>query len=195
MDHRFLQQTEFLLEVDKLKNVIRQNYLADGSRRENDTEHSWHIAIMVALMEEYFLGIDILKTLKMVLLHDLVEIDAGDTFAYDIQGYTTKEARETEAAHRIFGLLPTSQKEEYLSLWQEFESMKTPESICGAIMDRIQPLMLNYHSQGKMWKLKNITSEQIRERNSIVFEKGPLVFQEYVESIIQDALEKGYLNS
>jgi putative hydrolases of HD superfamily len=190
---RLEKQMNFILEIDKLKSIVRQNFLSDGMRRENDTEHSWHLAVMTILLAEYFPGIDILKTVTMVLIHDVVEIDAGDTFAYDSAAYQSKSERENEAAERLFTLLPEDQAAQYRDLWHEFEAMETPEAICGAILDRIQPLMMNYHSKGKMWKDKGVTEPKLRWRNTVVFEKGPQELQDYVEFMIFEAKRNGYL--
>ncbi len=193
VSERLLQQMNFILEIDKLKAITRQNFLSDGSRRENDTEHSWHLAVMVMILSEYFPHIDIIKSISMVLIHDVVEIDAGDTFAYDPVGYETKSAREKEAAERLFSILPADQADYYRQLWYEFEEMESGEAICGAIMDRIQPLMMNHYSKGKMWKNKGITEDQLRKRNEIVFEKGPAELQDYVNHLIAEAKKNGYL--
>jgi putative hydrolase of HD superfamily len=189
---RFEKQMSFLLEIDKLKSVVRQNYLSDGSRRENDVEHSWHLAMMVLLLAEHFEGLDILKTVKMALIHDIVEIYAGDTFAYDEKGYEDKDEREQQAAKRIYSLLPGGQQKEYAALWREFEEMETQEALCAAIMDRLQPLMLNFASEGKMWQNRGITAEKVWKRNGIVLDKAPQCIKDYVQSLIRRGSEKGY---
>ncbi len=189
---RLERQMQFILEIDRLKSVLRRNYLSDGSRRENDTEHSWHLAMMVMVLSEYFEGADLLKTIKMVLIHDLVEIYAGDTFAYDEQAHGDKEERETRAAEKLFSLLPEDQAEEYRSLWQEFERAESAEALCAATVDRVEPLLLNSSSQGKMWKEYGITAEQVYNRNRLVFERAPRVIAEYVGRMIEDASKKGY---
>lgn len=192
---RFEQQIRFLIEIDKLKSVYRQNYLVDGSRKENDTEHSWHLAMMVVVLAEYFSDLNVLKALNMVLIHDLVEIDAGDTFAYDDQANISKNTREKIAARRIFSLLPTDQAAEMFGLWEEFERMETPEALCAAIVDRIQPLTINMCSEGKMWLEHGVLAAKVRERNKIVFENGPQLLSQYVQRIIEDATAKKYLSS
>lgn len=191
-ENRFERQMEFLLKIDELKSVIRQNYLSDGSRRENDVEHSWHLAMMIAVLGEHFRDLDILKTMKMALIHDIVEIYAGDTFAYDEKGYEDKEEREQLAAKKIFSLLPADQEREYADLWREFEAMETEEAVCAAIMDRVQPLMMNYSSKGKMWLSHGVTPEKVRKRNRIVLEKAPESIREYVRELIRKGSEKGY---
>ncbi len=152
MDERLKKQLEFIVEVDKIKNIGRQTYLSDGKRKENDAEHSWHIALMAFLLNEYANdGVDVLKVMTMVLIHDIVEIDAGDTYAYDAEGNKTKEAREKAAAKRIFGLLPDDQGEYLKSLWEEFEAYETMEAKFAHVMDNLQPLLLNDASDGKSW--------------------------------------------
>lgn len=191
-ESRLEKQMNFLLEIDALKSVIRQNYLSDGSRRENDVEHSWHLAMLVMVLAEYFEGMDLLKTVKMVLIHDIVEIFAGDTFAYDEKGYEDKDEREQMAAKKIFSLLPGDQQREYTELWQEFEALESKEAICAGITDRIQPLMLNNASEGKMWRSRGITAEMALKRNRLVLDKAPQCIKEYVENLIGTATEKGY---
>lgn len=189
---RFSQQMNFLLEIDSLKSVIRQNYLSDGSRRENDVEHSWHLAMLVMVLAEHFEGLNVLKTIKMVLIHDIVEIYAGDTFAYDEQGYEDKDEREQLAAKKIFSMLPEDQENEYTELWKEFEAMESNEAICAAITDRVQPLTMNFGSGGKMWLSKGVTAEMVLKRNRIVLDKAPQCIKEYVENLIKRGSEKGY---
>ena len=163
---RLQQQMNFILEVDKLKKITRQTYLSDGSRKENDTEHSWHLALMCALLAEHDREkIDVLKTMKMVLIHDIVEIDAGDTYAYDTAGNTTKREREVKAAERIFHLLPPDQAEEMRNLWEEFEEGQTPEAKFALTLDKVQPVMLNDASGGKSWREHEVRREQIMKRN------------------------------
>ena len=140
----FEKQISFIMELDKIKKITRQTYLSDGSRKENDAEHSWHLALMAFVLADYANEpIDVLKTMKMVLLHDVIEIDAGDTYAYDTEGNKTKRERELKAADRIFGLLPEAQQKEYRGLWDEFEAMETPESKFANMLDKVQPLFLN----------------------------------------------------
>ena len=153
MKERLKKQIEFILEIDKMKNLYRQTYVLHEDRKENDAEHSWHLAIMAFMLSEYSnKSIDVLKVMKMVLIHDIVEIDAGDTYCYDEKGYTTKAEREETAAQRIFGLLPEDQRDEYYSLWREFEDSETNEARFAAVLDRLQPLMLNYTKKGISWQ-------------------------------------------
>lgn len=191
---RLKKQLEFLGEADKMKNVFRQSLIMDGSRRENDAEHSWHFALMAAVLYEYAgsAGIDLGRVLKMALVHDLVEIYAGDTFAYDTAGYETKEERENEAARRIFGLLPGEQGTEYRELWQEFDKMETADSLYAAAIDRFQPFFANYRTQGYTWSLHKVTSDQVYKRMSVVKHEIPELW-EFVEFVIHDSIEKGYI--
>ena len=139
---RLKQQLQFLLELDKQKEIGRQTYLADGSRKEGDAEHAWHMAIMAFLLADYANEkIDVLKTIKMILMHDVVEIDAGDTYAYDTEGNKTKKLREEKAADRIYGMLPEDQRNECRALWEEFEAMETPEAKFANTLDKVQPML------------------------------------------------------
>lgn len=192
--NRLQQQFEFIIEIDKLKNIFRQSYISCDNRRENDAEHSWHISIMTFLLAEHSnkKDIDVLRILKMLLIHDIVEIDAGDTFVYDTQGYKDKKNRETKAAHRIFSLLSSDQKDEIFALWNEFEENKTAESHFANALDRVQPIMLNYLSEGKTWKKYNISYEQVLEKNKIIA-LGSETLWEYIQDIFKKSKEKGYL--
>jgi putative hydrolase of HD superfamily len=192
---RLEQQIHFLVEVDKLKNVLRQSYLTDGQRRENDAEHSWHFALMAIMLAEYSKAeIDTLRVVKMALIHDLVEIDAGDTFAYDETGNETKEAREELAAERIFNLLPEDLAEEVFGLWREFEAKETPEARFAAALDRFQPILLNYHAGGKTWEKHDISKAQVMERNLHMSDGAPDLWA-YAKKLIEQAVEKGYLST
>jgi putative hydrolase of HD superfamily len=191
---RLEKQMKFLLEVDKAKNIFRRNYLVDGSRKENDAEHSWHLALMVMLLSEYVekKDFDVLKTMKMVLIHDLVEIYAGDVYCYDDKANVGKLEREMEAADKLFGLLPEEQREEFQSLWLEFEDKATEEALFAAKLDRLQPLALNYASEGKSWIEHDIEGSKVKERNRL-FDGGPRLMKDYVDNMIDDAMDKGYL--
>lgn len=156
LDERLKKQMDFILEVDKVKNIIRQTYLADGNRKENDAEHSWHLALMAVLLKEYAPEeVDLSKVIPMVLVHDLVEIDAGDTYAYDEEGVLTKRTREKKAADRIYGLLPEDQGKWLYNLWEEFEAYETPEAKYAHMLDNSQPLFLNnanrWNQLGRAW--------------------------------------------
>lgn len=163
---RLQQQIAFCKEIDKEKFVKRQTMLSDGKTRENDAEHAWHMAVMAILLAEYAnQKIDLLKTVSMLLIHDLVEIDAGDTFAYDEEGNKTKAEREEKAADRLFHLLPEDQAEKLYGLWREFEAEETPEAKFARTMDNFQPAMLNAVNDGKLWQERGIRLSQILERN------------------------------
>jgi putative hydrolase of HD superfamily len=192
---RLAKQIEFLVEIDKLKQVFRQTWLVDRSRRENDAEHTWHLALMAVVLAEYAAdqGIDILKVLKMILVHDLVEIDAGDTFVYDEQAAKDKDEREQRAADRIFSILPPDQASELRECWEEFESRGTIEARFAAALDRLQPILQNFHSRGKAWQTHGIVSSQVKAQNRHMEEGAPELWK-YAQSMIQDAIERGYLS-
>ncbi len=193
MNERLKKQIEFITEIDKLKNIYRQTYVLGEDRKENDSEHSWHIAILAFLLAEYSNEpIDILKTIKLVLIHDIVEIDAGDTYYYDDDGYKTKEIREEKASQRIFGLLPDDQRSEMYELWREFEDRKTPESKFANVIDHVQPIILNYSKQGIAWKEHNISKNQVLERNSYM-KDGSEDLWNCINEIVNDANKKGWL--
>lgn len=192
VNERLKQQVDFLLEIDKQKQIFRQNYLADGSRTENDAEHSWHMAVMAILLSEYSGDIDLLKVIKMALIHDLVEIYAGDTYCYGNSIPEEKHLKEELAAENLFGMLPNDQMQEFKQLWEEFEESLTPESRFAAGLDRFQPLLLNHASKGKSWIAHRVTKEKVAERNLVVKENYPEIWN-YIEEIINDSAEKGYL--
>ena len=193
MDDRLKKQMEFMLEVDKSKFVRRQTYLSDGIRRENDAEHSWHLALMAALLSEHANEkIDIARTMLMVLIHDIVEIDAGDTYAYDDAGHLDKREREVKAAKRIFGLLPEDQAEKMMDLWEEFEASETPEAKFAHSLDCVQPLMLNDATDGKSWREHEIKRSQVMKRNAGTAQ-GSALLREYVNGILDKNVEKGNL--
>lgn len=191
---RLKRQIEFIVEVDKIKQICRKNFVIGGERHETDAEHSWHLAIMAIVLAEHVTSqqVDVLKVLKMVLIHDIVEIDAGDTYCFDQQAGLDKVERETKAAERLFGLLPCDQAQEFRTLWEEFEQRCSPEARLADALDRLQPLLLHYHTQGKSWQLNGITSDKVKERNkhtaAIAAELGRLV-----DEIIQDSIRQGYL--
>ncbi len=193
-DDRFDQQIRFLREIDQLKGVFRQTWLLDRSRKENDAEHSWHLGVMAMLLAEHAAegALDAARVVRMVLVHDLVEIDAGDTFAYDAEGERDKADREQAAAGRIFALLPDDQGAELRALWEEFEARETPEARFAAALDRLQPLMHNYFTEGAAWKEHGVTADQVVERNRHVAEGAPRLWA-FARFLIDDAVEKGYL--
>ena len=164
---RIDRQFDFIREIDKEKFITRQTFLSDAKRRENDAEHAWHMAIMTLLLSEYANEeIDVLRVLSMLLIHDLVEIDAGDTYAYDEEGKQTQRVREVKAADRIYGILPEDQGEKLRELWEEFEEAQTPEAKFAHVMDNVQPAMLNDYTEGKDWIAKGVRLSQILERNA-----------------------------
>ena len=192
---RFEQQINFLKEVDKLKNIIRRNYICDGNRFENTAEHCWHLALMVMTLAEHANNeIDILKTILMLLIHDLVEIDAGDTYCYDSTGNETKAKREEAAADRIFSLLPLDQQKVYHQLWREFEEMETPESQFANAVDRLMPLIQNVETGGKTWQKNHISESQVLERN-LPINDGSAVLWNYAKFLIKSSVTKGILNN
>lgn len=188
---RFKKQMEFIVEVDKVKNIIRQTYLADGNRKENDAEHSWHLALMAVLLKEYSNEeVDLAKVVPMVLIHDLVEIDAGDTYAYDEAGAETKRERETKAADRIFGMLPEDQCKWFRELWEEFEAYETPEAKFAHVLDNCQPLLLNDASNGRSWAEHGVRKSQIYKRNEHTSE-GSVEIWEYMKELIDKHIRLG----
>jgi len=194
LNERLERQIAFMREVDKLKTIFRQTYLMDASRHENDAEHSWHIALMAWLLEEHRgpEKVDVLRVMKMLLIHDVVEIDAGDTFAYDVQGHEDKLEREMKAANRIFGMLPPDQSAEMMELWLEFERRETVEARYAAAMDRIQPLLHNYYTEGKAWREHQVTSGRVLERIRFLEKEVPELYG-LVTGLVHDAVAKGYL--
>lgn len=192
---RLQKQMAFILEADKLKQITRQTYLSDGSRKENDSEHSWHLALMCGLLAEYANEkIDAAKTMMMVLVHDMIEIDAGDTYAYDTEGNATKREREVKAAERIFHLLPEDQAEYLHALWEEFEAAQTPEARFALALDKIQPVMLNDASGGRSWREHGVDVSQIMKRNEKTPE-GSGVLWEYAKGLIWENVEKGNIRN
>jgi putative hydrolase of HD superfamily len=184
----------FIREVDKMKSVFRKTLLMDGSRYENDAEHSWHLALMAVLLGEYANppGVNLARVIEMVLVHDLVEIDAGDTYCYDDVGNASKGDRERAAADRLFGLLPDDHQRRMRSLWEEFETRRTPEARFAAALDRLQPLMHNYFTGGVVWRQNGVGSAKVLERNHHVVD-GSTVLWDYAEMLIRQAMEEGYL--
>ena len=193
MTDRLNKQLSFMLELDKMKNLYRQTYVLHEDRTENDAEHSWHLAVMAFLLEEYFPEpVDLLHVMKMVLLHDVVEIDAGDTYIYDDEGNKTKADREEKAAQRIYGLLPEDQREEFSALWREFEAKETPEARFAGVLDRVQPLLLNYTNNGRAWTEHGIAAQHVKDRNTETVKNSPAL-GELILSLIDDAQQKGWL--
>jgi len=191
---RLQQQIEFMLEIDKLKHILRRTILTDRSREENSAEHSWHIAIAVFLFSEYARDQDIdwYRVIKILLVHDLVEIDAGDTYCYDHQSRKDQAQREQKAAERIFKILPLDQSRSFRELWDEFENRETPESKYANALDRFQPFLQNYATKGQIWRENNITRRQVKDRMQPMFDGAPLLWN-LVELLIDDAVQKKYL--
>lgn len=191
--NRLDRQLAFILEIDGLKDVVRQSYLLSGSRRENTAEHSWHLAVMASVLAEYAgAPVDVGRVIRMVLIHDIVEIDAGDTYCYDTDGNLERAEREKRAADRIFGLLPRDQEIRMRTLWEEFETGNTPEARWARSLDRFMPLLHNFHTGGKSWREHGITRLQVRERMRPV-QEGSETLWNLAESIIDQAVERGYL--
>jgi putative hydrolase of HD superfamily len=192
---RLSQQLAFILEIDKLKSILRQTPITGPERRqENDAEHSWHIAVIAALLAEYApTAIDVARVIRMLLIHDIVEIDAGDTFAYDAAGYSDKAERESRAADRIFGLLPADQAAELRALWDEFEAAATPESRYANALDRLQPLLLNSRTGGGSWSNHHVTRAQVLTRMEPIRHGAPELWP-VVQAIVDDASARGWLS-
>ncbi len=183
----------FLLELDKLKSVFRRNHLADGSRLENDAEHSWYFAVAALLLAEHAATpIDLPRVLRMALVHDVVEIDAGDTFIYDEAAKVDQAEREARAARRLFGLLPEDQASGLLALWQEFEAGETAEARYARAIDRIAAVVLNYASQGETWKQHRVPKQQILAINERIADGSPALW-DYVRSLIEEAARRGFI--
>ncbi|MGZ4031130.1 MAG: HD domain-containing protein [Tumebacillaceae bacterium] len=191
---RLAKQFAFIVEIDKVKSIYRRSFLIDRTRNENDAEHSWHLAMMALVLYEHANDktIDLLRVLKMVLIHDIVEIDAGDTSPYDKVGLEDKHDREIAAANRIFGLLPDDQRAEMYEIWQEFEEKTTSESKFAHAIDRLAPLLLNYHTEGATWKNHGVTLDMVLALNSQIGH-GAESLWEFAQDFIRDAVEKGYL--
>ena len=192
MTERLTQQFDFLLEIDKAKRIQRQTYCSDGKTLENDAEHGWHEALMAILLSEYANEpIDVLKTVTMLLIHDIVEIDAGDTYAYDDVGVATQAQREEAAAQRIYGILPEDQGRKMLELWQEFERGESAEACFAKVLDKVQPIMLNAATDGRAWQEHEVKLSKILQRNEKT-PKGSQVLWEYMlQQFIMPNVEKG----
>ena len=191
MDERLKRQLDFALEIDKEKNILRQTHLSEHGRRENDAEHAWHMAIMAYLFREHSNeSVDIAKVMLMCLIHDIVEIDAGDTYAYDTEGLKTQKAREDAAKERIFSILPEEQKDELIKLFDEFEEFKTAESKFAHAMDNLQPLILNNSNGGGDWREHGVTAEQVYGRQSKT-KLGSERLYDVIDRIIKENIVKG----
>ena len=191
---RISRQLRFVLEIDALKRVLRQTLLTDGSRRENSAEHSWHLALMAVLLAEHAPeGVRVERVVKMALIHDVVEIDAGDAFCYDADAMDGKEARERRAAERIFGLLPADQAAELKALWEEFEVGESPDARFANALDRLQPLLHNFETDGGSWRAHGITHARVLERMRPI-ERGAPALWALVVRILEAARERGWVS-
>jgi putative hydrolase of HD superfamily len=194
MRERLEDHLSFVTEVDKLKSVLRQTTLLDGSRRENSAEHSWHLAVMAMVFEEHaiYTNLDLTRVQHMLLLHDIVEIDAGDIFVYDTEAMKAKAEKEQRAADRLFGLLPDDQAEQFRALWEEFEAKETPEAKYAGALDRLQPVLHNIGTQGRAWQKHGVRHHQVLAMNSVIGETLPVVWQK-VKAQIDEGVELGWL--
>lgn len=190
---RLQKQMEFIVEVDKVKKIMRQTYLSDASRKEDDAEHSWHLALMAVLLKEYSNEeVNLTKVIPMVLIHDLVEIDAGDTYAYSGESAAVTEARERKAAERVFGILPEDQGKVFRDLWEEFEAYQTPEAKFAHVLDNCQPMLLNDASNGLSWTEHQVRKSQIYKRNEHTAEGSRKIWN-YMQSLIQKHIDLGHV--
>jgi len=191
---RLEAQLGFIIEIDRLKQIVRQTYLMDASRRENDAEHSWHIAMMALVLREHAdEEVDVLRVIEMLLVHDLVEIDAGDTLLYSAERNSSERlAAEQCAAERIFGLLPAEQARQFRDLWEEFEAKQSPEARFAGSLDRLQPLLHNFNTGGLAWRQHGISVAQVLERNACIG-SGSKSLWNYARWLIDESLRLGYL--
>ncbi|MGM9979470.1 MAG: HD domain-containing protein [Clostridium sp.] len=195
MEKRLIDQIKFIVEVDKAKEIMRRTYVTNSERFENDAEHSWHLALMAPLLKEYIKeDVNIERVINMVIIHDLVEIDAGDTFCYDKEGNLTKRAREVKAAERIFNILPKDQAKIIYDLWNEFEEMKTIESKYAACLDRIQPILNNIATGGRAWKENDTTKSMVLARMNVIKETSEELWELILE-IVNEGVKIGALKN
>ncbi|MGD8544714.1 MAG: HD domain-containing protein [Candidatus Bathyarchaeota archaeon] len=193
-NERLQQQIEFIVEIDKLKQVLRQTIITDKSRQETSAEHSWHISLMTIILSEYAENpeINVFHVVKMLLIHDIVEIDAGDTYCYDEHACKGQHERERQAATRIFNLLPKDQALKLQELWEEFEECQTPNSRFANALDRLQPLINNYYTHGKAWQKHGVKKQQVVARNCIIEDGAPELWL-YASRLIEDAVAREIL--
>ncbi|MGK7396081.1 MAG: HD domain-containing protein [Candidatus Cyclobacteriaceae bacterium M3_2C_046] len=197
MDWQKLQkQIDFIVEADKIKQIYRKNYITDGSRTENDAEHSWHLTLMAVLLLEHANQpqLELLKVVKMLLIHDIVEIDAGDAYVYDDKAKAVQHEKEVKAADRLFALLPEEQAQEYRRLWDEFELKETAEAKFANALDRFHPTLMNYHSGGISWKENKIKRQQVINKNEHMEEGSASLWEYCVKNIIDQAARQGYFS-
>jgi len=195
MEDDYLEQRiRFILEMDKLKDVLRRSYIVGSERHENSSEHSWHLAVMALILSEYAdIEIEVSRVVNMCLIHDIVEIDAGDTYCYDEVTAADQAHRENLAAERLFGLLPVEQEESFRILWEEFEAGSTPEAGFAQSLDRLMPLLHNYYTKGKGWQEHGIDKQQVLDRMVQIRSSSEELWQ-YAVSLVDEAVEKGYLS-
>ena len=191
---RLDRQIRFVLEIDQLKQIFRQTYLVDATRKENDAEHSWHLAVMAMLLSEHAQTprLDVGRILRMVLIHDIVEIDAGDAYIYDAAARAQKAQAEQQAARRLFGMLPDDQAGQFRALWDEFEARQSPEARFARALDRLQPLLHNYVTEGKSWREHGAKAADVWEMNRQIAD-GSGVLWDFARRIIRESVQKGYL--
>jgi putative hydrolases of HD superfamily len=191
---RLVRQIEFIVEVDKLKEIFRQTVNTQSRRAENDAEHSWHLCLCAIVLAEHANspGLEVLRVLKMLILHDLVEIDAGDTFAYDTARMVGQHERESRAAERIFGLLPPDQAAEFRALWDEFEAKLTAEAKFASAVDRFQPMLLNVRTEGTAWRRHGVTQDRVLARNAHVADGSERLW-EFATAMLDAAVQSGHL--
>ena len=191
---RLEKQMAFIREIDKEKQIFRQSYVTDGTRKENDAEHAWHMAIMTFLLSEYANEeIDVLKTIRMILIHDIVEIDAGDTYAYDDSAKATQHEREERAANRLFGMLPEDQAKDLRALWDEFEAGETKEARFARTMDNVQPLLLNDATGGKAWEEHDVPLSKIMKRNERTAKGSETLWEYSRDNLIKKNVAEGHI--
>ncbi len=192
-ESRLREQMQFVVEADKLKSIFRRNRLLHGERHENDAEHSWHLALMALVLSEHAEPpVDMLRVIKMVLIHDLVEIDAGDTFGYDEAALLSQRQRERLAADRVFGLLPEDMNHDLRAVWDEFEAKQTPEAKFAGALDRMGGVLPSYYNEGGCWRDASVTMERVKARNGIIAAGSPALWS-YAEGLIDDAVQKGFV--
>jgi len=191
---RLARQLAFMIECDRLKSVVRQTLNADARRQENSAEHSWAVCLFAMTLAEHSnVPIDVARVIRMLLVHDVVEIDAGDTFAYDTAGLADQHEREARAADRLFGLLPPDQAAEFRALWEEFEAQETPEARFAMTVDRLQPMLLNCLTEGAAWRRHGVTHAQVLQRNARMA-SGSVALWEHMRARLEDAVRRGFLS-
>ena len=193
---RLRRQIDFILEIDRAKHVLRRSRVTGGERYENDGEHMWHVALAAMLLAEHAdAQLDVGRVVRMLLVHDIVEIDAGDAFLYDLEGRAAKQSAEAAAADRIFAILPDDQRDEVRALWDEFEAKVTREARFATAVDRLLPMLLNHATQGSTWREFGITQEQVRSLNGAAISAGSPALWEFARAVIDESVEMGYLDA